>query len=109
MDLDFSRFTSAYCRRTKKESTIDASGALMRSAGTRLRGPAIPVKIASTVGAGDSFLAAMVWGLASGATLDDAFRHGIAAGTAALLAPGTNLARKRETEELARLVELRSL
>jgi len=84
-------------------------GALLASRGLRLRAPALPVKIASTVGAGDSFLAAMVWRRASGATLEDAFRHGAAAGTAALLAPGTSLAQKSTIEELARLVELRSL
>ena len=84
-------------------------GALLAARGTRLRAPAIPVKVASTVGAGDSFLAAMVWRLASGAGLEDAFRHGVAGGTAALLAPGTSLARKNDTERLARLVTVRTM
>ncbi|MCD6041121.1 MAG: phosphofructokinase, partial [Burkholderiales bacterium] len=66
----------------------------------------IPAKIASTVGAGDSFLAAMVWRLASGRSLEDAFRYGIAGGTAALLAPGTSLAHKDDIERLAIDVEL---
>jgi len=81
-------------------------GALLAANGVRLRAPALPVKIASTVGAGDSFLAAMVWRLASGASLEDAFRHGVAGGTAALLAPGTSLAHKDDVERLARSVEL---
>ena len=82
-------------------------GALVVAEGLRLRAPAIPVKIASTVGAGDSFLAAMLWRLDAGAGLEDAFRHGVAGGTAALLAPGTSLAERADTERLARQVDLR--
>lgn len=83
-------------------------GALLAAKGMRLRAPAIPVKIASTVGAGDSFLAAMVWRLASGDNLERAFRYGIAGGTAALLAPGTSLAHREDTERLAERVELQA-
>ena len=83
-------------------------GALLAAGDTLLRAPAIAVKIASTVGAGDSFLAAMVWRLASGANLQEAFRYGVAGGTAALLAPGTSLAHRQDTERLASKVELRS-
>jgi len=83
-------------------------GALLAAQGMRLRAPAIPVKIASTVGAGDSFLAAMVWRLASGNGLEDAFRYGVAGGTAALLAPGTSLAHKDDIERLATSVELQT-
>ena len=81
-------------------------GALLAARDVCLRAPAIPVKIASTVGAGDSFLAGMVWRLASGGELEDAFRYGVAAGTAALLAPGTSLAHREDTERLAGRVEL---
>lgn len=81
-------------------------GALLAAKDLRLRAPAIPVKIASTVGAGDSFVAAMVWRLASGGSLAEAFRYGIAGGTAALLAPGTSLAHREDTERLAGSVEL---
>ena len=83
-------------------------GALLAARAIRLRSPAIPVKIASTVGAGDSFLAAMVWRLASGGNLEDAFRYGVAGGTAALLAPGTSLAHKDDIERLAIKVELQA-
>jgi 6-phosphofructokinase 2 len=81
-------------------------GALLAARDVRLRAPAIEVKIASTVGAGDSFLAGMVWRLASGGELEDAFRYGVAAGTAALLAPGTSLAHRDDTERLVVRVEL---
>ena len=54
----------------------------------------------STVGAGDSFLAAMVWALASGQGLADAFRYGVAAGSAALITPGTELCHREDIERL---------
>lgn len=84
-------------------------GALLAAAGLTLRAPALPVRIASTVGAGDSFLAAMVWRLATGAPLEEAFRYAVAGGTAALLAPGTSLAQRDDTERLARAVEVHRL
>ncbi len=84
-------------------------GALLAAEGVKLRAPAIPVPIASTVGAGDSFLAAMVWRLAAGAALEDAFRYGVAGGTAALLAPGTSLAHADDTARLAAKVVMRRL
>lgn len=84
-------------------------GALLAAPHLLLAAPAIPVTISSTVGAGDSFVAAMVWRLAAGAGLEEAFRYGIASGTAALLAPGTSLAHKDDTECLAGAVEIRTL
>ncbi len=83
-------------------------GALLVAREAQWRAPALPVRIASTVGAGDSFVAGMVWRLAAGAGLEEAFRHAIAAGTAALLAAGTSLAHKADTERLAREVVLRA-
>ncbi|SMF27965.1 6-phosphofructokinase [Tistlia consotensis] len=77
-------------------------GALLASREGCLRAAAIPVKIVSAVGAGDSFLAAMVWRLSASDALDDAFRYAVAAGTAALLTPGTELACKEDIERLYR-------
>ncbi|HLS55901.1 MAG TPA: 1-phosphofructokinase family hexose kinase [Zeimonas sp.] len=81
-------------------------GALLATRDATLRAPALQVAIASTVGAGDSFVASMVWRLSSGASLEDAFCHGVAGGTAALLAPGTRLAFPEDTERLARQVQV---
>lgn len=89
--------------------TLGAHGALLAARGLALRAAALPVRIASTVGAGDSFLAAMVWCLAAGGAVQDAFRYGVAGGTAALLAPGTGLAHKRDTEALRHEVEVRPI
>jgi len=75
-------------------------GAILASAEkvTRCKAPA--VEAASSVGAGDSCVAAMVHGLAAGRTDQDAFRLGIAAGAAAVLTPGTDLARADDIDLL---------
>lgn len=65
--------------------------------------PAIPVEVRSAVGAGDSFLAAMVYALAEGKSPEDAFRFGIAAGAASVLSPGTGLALAEDIRRLASL------
>ena len=87
--------------------TLGHRGALLVADGRRLRAEAIPVAIAGTVGAGDSFVASFLARLAVGAGIDEAFRYGVAGGTAALLEAGTSLASPDEVERLARLVELR--
>lgn len=66
-----------------------------------LRAPPIPITPRSAVGAGDSFLAALVWRLACGASHADAFRLAVAAGAAALLHPGTALCRPDDVTRLA--------
>jgi 6-phosphofructokinase 2 len=63
--------------------------------------PAISVEVRSAVGAGDSFVAAMTHGLALGRSTEDAFRLGVAAGTAAVMTPGTDLCRREDVLRLA--------
>ncbi len=69
--------------------TLGGDGALLASAEGVLRLPALDVPALGAVGAGDSFLAAMVLRLAEGATPRDAFCWGMAAGAAAVMRPGT--------------------
>jgi 6-phosphofructokinase 2 len=71
--------------------TLGHEGAILVESGRALRLPALPVTALSAVGAGDSFLAGRVHGLARGGGHEDAFRLGLAAGTAAVLTPGTDL------------------
>ncbi|MCB2063548.1 MAG: 1-phosphofructokinase family hexose kinase, partial [Novosphingobium sp.] len=52
------------------------------------------------VGAGDSFTAGMVHALAHGQELDEAFRLGMATGSAAILTAGTGLALREDIERL---------
>lgn len=67
-------------------------GLLARSGEATLQLSGVDIEARSTVGAGDSFLAAMVYSLASGKTATEAFGNGIAAGAAAVMRPGTSLA-----------------
>lgn len=71
--------------------TLGQGGALLAGAETTLRLPAIHVPVQSAVGAGDSFLAALIWKLSQGETIEEAFRFGMAAGAAAAITPGTEL------------------
>jgi 6-phosphofructokinase 2 len=80
--------------------TMGREGAILVDATGALRLPALSVEAASTVGAGDSFLAGMVHALADGQQPADAFRFGMAAGAAAVLRPGTNLARPEDIRRL---------
>jgi 6-phosphofructokinase 2 len=62
--------------------------------------PAVEVK--STVGAGDSMVAGIIYAISQGKDLATALKFGVAAGTAATLHPGTELCSKLETERLFR-------
>jgi len=80
--------------------TLGQGGALAVSREGAWRARAPSVQVVSTVGAGDSFLGAMILRLSHGADIAEALRYAVAAGTAALLAPGTELARPAETDHL---------
>lgn len=73
--------------------TLGRGGALLVGKDIALRLPAIHVPVRSAVGAGDSFLAALVLKLDEGAAIEEAFRFGLAAGAAAAMTPGTELCR----------------
>lgn len=81
--------------------TMGHEGALLAHADGVEILPAIEVEVRSAVGAGDSFAAAMTHGLAHGLTPAQAFALGIAAGTAAVMTPGTDLCHRADVEALA--------
>jgi 6-phosphofructokinase 2 len=89
--------------------TLGERGALLTTQERAWRAHAPKLTPISTVGAGDSFLAAIVSSLAAGRSLDEALRYGVAAGTAALLLPGTELCRRDDVERLAHDVRLEEL
>jgi 6-phosphofructokinase 2 len=76
-------------------------GALIVTRNLALRARALAVKPVSAVGAGDSFLGALVFGLASGANFDDALRLSMAAGAAALINQGTELCHTTDVYRLS--------
>jgi 6-phosphofructokinase 2 len=80
--------------------TLGRDGAiLVDRTGIRRFAP-LPVQARSAVGAGDSFVAAMTLGLARGMPPIEAFRYGMAAGTAAVLTPGNDLCKRADVERL---------
>lgn len=81
--------------------TMGHLGAVLVTRNEVLRAPPIPITPRSAVGAGDSFLAGLIWRLSSGASREDAFRLAVAAGAAALIHPGTELCRIEDVERLA--------
>jgi 6-phosphofructokinase 2 len=85
--------------------TLGRDGALLVTRELALRARPLAVRAVSTVGAGDSFLGGMVWSIARGDSLADALRYGMAAGSAALLTPGTGLCRVEDAMRLYREAE----
>ncbi|MEO8406416.1 MAG: 1-phosphofructokinase family hexose kinase [Chitinophagaceae bacterium] len=62
------------------------------------------VKVKSTVGAGDSMVAGIVFALSDGQTLEEALQYGVAAGTAATMNAGTGLCKKADVEKLVSVI-----
>lgn len=86
--------------------TMGHLGAALVTSQQVLRAKPLAITPVSAVGAGDSFLGALVYGLASGAGLEHCFRQAVAAGAAALLNPGTELCRPDDVKRLAEQVIL---
>jgi 6-phosphofructokinase 2 len=80
--------------------TLAEGGALLVGREQAWFAEGLPVKMVSAVGAGDSFLGAFVWAMSRGHPPQEALRHGIAAGSAALLTPATDLCLKADVERL---------
>lgn len=80
--------------------SLGAEGALCATKDGLDRYSSIAVGVQSSVGAGDSMIAGIVLSLSRGKSLRESVRYGIAAGTAALLRPGTELCRLEDVESL---------
>ena len=80
--------------------SLGAAGALLVSEELtqHITPPTVP--IISKVGAGDSMVAGIVYSLAQGKTLQESVLYGVAAGSAAVMTPGSELCRKDDTERL---------
>jgi len=84
--------------------TMGHNGGLLASAtGTRFI-PALEIEAKSAVGAGDSFVAAMLYGLLTGKEPGEAFCLGMAAGSAAVLSPGSDLAQAADIARFHQLI-----
>jgi 6-phosphofructokinase 2 len=89
--------------------SLGPQGALAVTADQAWAAAALDVPVASTIGAGDSFVAGLVAGLARGDALRDALAQGTAAAAAALLTSGTALCRADDVARLLPQVRIRAL
>jgi len=80
--------------------TLGHQGAVLASHETALYLPSPPVKVLSASGAGDSFIAGMIYNLSKGEDLEQAFRLGVACGSAAVMEKGTGLCQMANVKQL---------
>lgn len=84
-------------------------GLILSTGEQRIKAVAPPVKVDSTVGAGDSTVAGFVLAHCQGKDLKECVRLGCAAGTASAKTPGTELCHRAEVENILPLIEITSL
>jgi 6-phosphofructokinase 2 len=89
--------------------SLGRQGAWFVSRDIAIAATAPKVDVVSTVGAGDSFLAALVAKLAGGGTPAEALRLAVASGTAALLRPGAELCQQEDVNALSAAVAVEPL
>lgn len=71
--------------------SMGKDGALYVGAEGAFYAPEVPVEVHSTVGAGDALVGGLLYGLTKYGTMREAFRCGVAAGTASVMTEGTQL------------------
>ena len=84
--------------------SMGAAGAMLVTNETAKQITAPDVERQSTVGAGDSMVAGMVYGLSTGNTILQAVQFGVACGTAATMNPGTELCRAEDANRLYAMI-----
>lgn len=80
--------------------SLGADGAIITNGKTAYYCKSVNVAVNSTVGAGDSMVASASVQIEKGAPLDEILRSAVAAGTASITTPGTNLFYKDKYEEV---------
>jgi 6-phosphofructokinase 2 len=84
--------------------SMGRAGAILITKETVMKYSLPPVKIKSTVGAGDSMVAGIVLKLSKGKNLDEAVRYGVACGTAATMNAGTELCKLKDVKTLYEVI-----
>jgi 6-phosphofructokinase 2 len=100
---DTADFAQGLARKGVAKKVIVARGAdgnVLATAERRLFSPAPKVRVRSTVGAGDSFVAALVLAMARGQADDEALAMGTAAAAAAVITDATQLCRPEDVMRL---------
>jgi 6-phosphofructokinase 2 len=80
--------------------SLGAKGAVLVTKDEVFRAEPPLIKPKSTVGAGDSMVAGMVYTLAQGWPLGDVLKYGVAAGTATTMSPGSELCHKEDVDTI---------
>jgi 6-phosphofructokinase 2 len=80
--------------------SLGSKGAMLVTKDDVFRAEPPHIKPKSTVGAGDSMVAGMVYTLAQGWPLADVLKYGVAAGTATAMSPGSELCQPKDIEEI---------
>lgn len=80
----------------------DGAMLVTREGSFSVKPPDVPRK--STVGAGDSMVAGIIYSLVNGNSLDQALQYGVACGTAATMNAGTELCHKEDADRLFAII-----
>ena len=80
--------------------SLGEDGALLATNGRVKHYPAPQVEHVSSIGAGDSMVAGMVFSLSTGQPVEKAILYGLACGSATIKSPGTELLQKEDVEFL---------
>ena len=88
---------------------LSRRGALYLQKDSVIYAPALKVKVGSTVGAGDSVVAALAYAEAEGLSEENTVRLSIATGAANVMCSGTQAAERSQIEELLPLVTFQHL
>ena len=89
--------------------SMGKDGALYVGREGELLAPEIPVKVCSTVGAGDALVGGLVYGLVKHGNMREALRAGAAAGTASVMTEGTQLIVPADFQRLMGQVQIQEL
>jgi len=89
--------------------SMGGDGAYLHDGRQAYFAPIIPVPVRSTVGAGDSMVAGMMYAFDRGLDAVDAFCHGVAAATSSVTTEGTELVDAEVYQQMLSRVELQKL
>lgn len=89
--------------------SMGALGAMLISEEGSYKVEAPIVKRKTTVGAGDSMVAGIVFCLSQGRSLKEALQYGVACGTAATMSSGTALCKKEDVDRLFGLIKTKEI
>jgi len=78
--------------------SLGAKGAILATGNKAEHFPALKVSAQSSIGAGDSMVAGIVYRLSLGKSLEEAVLYGLACGSATLKSPGTELLTKKDAD-----------